>query len=113
MMTEAAWWLAAVVAVVVGAVVVMLLAGLLNGILGRGFRWFNIGFNHATNAYTRVVGMTLCVSAIVLVVYAGLLGLTYWGFVQSPSGFIPMQDKGYLLVNVQLPDAASLERTKR
>ena len=57
--------------------------------------------------------MALRVSAIVLIVYAGLLGLTYWGFVQSPSGFIPMQDKGYLLVNVQLPDAASLERTEK
>jgi hydrophobe/amphiphile efflux-1 (HAE1) family protein len=113
MMTEAAWWLAAIVAVVVGAVVVVLLSRLFNAVLGRGFNWFNIGFNHATNAYTRVVGMTLRISAIVLVVYGGLLGLTYWGFVESPSGFIPMQDKGYLLVNVQLPDAASLERTEK
>ena len=89
------------------------MAGPLNAIIGRSFHLFNVGFNYATNAYTRVVGMTLRVSVLVLVVYGGLLGLTYWGFVQSPSGFIPMQDKGYLLVNVQLPDAASLERTER
>ena len=50
-------------------------------------------------------------SLVVLVVYGGLLCLTYWGFMKSPAGFIPMQDKGYLLVNVQLPDAASVERT--
>ena len=43
---------------------------------------------------------------------AGLLVLTYWSFVNTPTGFIPSQDKGYLLVNVQLPDGASLERTR-
>ena len=94
--------------VVVVAIVIVLLARLLNAILGRGFYLFNVGFNRATNAYTCAVGMTLRISVLVLVLYAGLLGLTYWGFVHSPSGFIPMQDKGYLLVNVQLPDAASL-----
>ena len=45
--------------------------------------------------------------------YGGLLGLTYWGFTRTPTGFIPPQDKGYLLVNVQLPDSASLERTQK
>ena len=48
---------------------------------------------------------------IVLLVYGGLLGLTYLGLTRVPTGFIPAQDKGYLLVNVQLPDSASLERT--
>jgi multidrug efflux pump subunit AcrB len=46
-----------------------------------------------------------------LAVYGGLVWLTYWGFTKTPVGFIPQQDKGYLLVNVQLPDSASLERT--
>jgi multidrug efflux pump len=50
-------------------------------------------------------------SAIVLILYIGLLGLTYFGFVTLPKGFIPSQDKGYIVVNVQLPDSASLERT--
>src|SRR5262249_49946248 len=40
------------------------------------------------------------------------IGLTYWSFTHTPTGFIPSQDKGYLLVNVQLPDAASVERTE-
>src|SRR5262249_36322175 len=44
--------------------------------------------------------------------YGGLLYLTYWSFTGTPTGFIPAQDKGYLLVNVQLPDAASVGRTR-
>jgi hydrophobe/amphiphile efflux-1 (HAE1) family protein len=85
----------------------------LNRILAWLFRRFNVGFDHATNVYTRSVGGLLRVSWLVLVVYCGLLALTWWGFVKSPAGFIPAQDKGYLLVNVQLPDAASVERTER
>ena len=55
-----------------------------------------------------------CASAsIVLMLYGGLLGLTYWQFDHAPTGFIPQQDKGYLLLNVQLPDSASVERTQR
>ena len=50
---------------------------------------------------------------MILVIYAGLLGMTYWQFQRTPTGFIPQQDKGYLLLNVQLPDSASVERTQR
>ena len=53
----------------------------------------------------------LRLSAIVLLVYVGLIGLTGFGFSRIPVGFIPMQDKGYLVTNIQLPDSASLERT--
>ena len=64
------------------------------------------------NVYTRVVGMLLRVSVIVLLVYGGLLVSDLLELhAACPTGFIPDQDKGYLLVNVQLPDAASLERT--
>ena len=42
---------------------------------------------------------------------AGLIGLTGFGFTRVPAGFIPSQDKGRLIVNVQLPDSAALERT--
>ena len=48
----------------------------------------------------------LRVFVLVLLVYGGLLALTYWGFTHTPRGFIPSQDMGYLLVNVQLPDSA-------
>ena len=57
--------------------------------------------------------MLLRVSLVTMLVYGGLLGLTYWQFNRTPTGFIPQQDKGYLLLNVQLPDSASVERTER
>jgi hydrophobe/amphiphile efflux-1 (HAE1) family protein len=83
----------------------------LNFALGWFFRLFNTGFDRGSTGYARVVGWLLRLAAIVLVIYAGLLYLTYKGFTTVPTGFIPTQDKGYLIVNVQLPDAASLERT--
>src|SRR5262249_18001407 len=73
---------------------------------------FNRWFNRTTNRYTRAVAQLLRVSALVLVVYGGLLLLTWYGFTRTPTGFIPQQDKGYLLVNVQLPDSASVVRTE-
>ncbi|HEX4609004.1 MAG TPA: efflux RND transporter permease subunit, partial [Urbifossiella sp.] len=48
-----------------------------------------------------------------LLVYGGLLVLTYLGFRAVPTGFIPQQDQGYLVVNVELPEGASVERTER
>jgi multidrug efflux pump len=88
------------------------LAWLLHVSLGWFFKAFNRGFAVGTNAYAWGVARLLRVSAVVLVVYAGLLGLTYWCFEKAPVGFIPFQDKGWLLVNVQLPDAASVQRTQ-
>src|SRR5262249_12732992 len=49
----------------------------------------------------------------VLLVYVGLLGLTWWGERQLPTGFIPNQDMGYLLASLQLPDSAANERTMK
>jgi multidrug efflux pump len=63
------------------------------------------------NAYGRTVALVLRLSVVVLMVYGGLLSLTYLGFTMVPIGFIPAQDKGYLIVDVQLPYGASLERT--
>jgi hydrophobe/amphiphile efflux-1 (HAE1) family protein len=85
----------------------------LDWFLSAFFRMFNQGFQRATNAYTRVVGSFLRVSLLVLVVYGGLLGMTHWSFTHAPAGFIPSQDKGYLLVNVQLPDSTSVEKTQQ
>jgi multidrug efflux pump len=82
-----------------------------NWALWRLFRGFNRAFDHTTQAYGKTVGWCLRLSAIVLLVYVGLIGLTAFSFTRVPGGFVPSQDKGYLLVNIQLPDAASLERT--
>ena len=51
-------------------------------------------------------------SAIALVVYGGLVLLTGWGFDKVPTGFVPTQDKQYLVAFAQLPDGASLDRTE-
>jgi multidrug efflux pump len=84
---------------------------LLEATLGWFFRGFNRLFAASTSAYTAVVGRLLRVSALVLVLYGGLLVLTWWGVTRLPVGFIPQQDKGRLMANIQLPDSSSLERT--
>jgi multidrug efflux pump len=81
-----------------------------NWALGGLFRGFNWIFERSTQAYGKTVGWCLRLSVIVLLVYVGLIGLTGFGFTRIPSGFVPIQDKGYLLANIQLPDSASLER---
>jgi multidrug efflux pump len=83
----------------------------INWALGHFFRGFNRMFERTTQAYGKAVGSCLRQSAIVLLVYVGLIGLTGLGFARVPGGFVPIQDKGYLVVNIQLPDSASLERT--
>jgi hydrophobe/amphiphile efflux-1 (HAE1) family protein len=89
------------------------LTWLLDIALGWFFRLFNLTFNTGTAIYTRLVGGLLRISVIALLVYGGLLVLTYFAFNRAPAGFVPQQDKGYLLLNVQLPDSASVERTQR
>ncbi|MBI2824450.1 MAG: efflux RND transporter permease subunit [Planctomycetia bacterium] len=80
--------------------------------LGWFFKLFNKVFGVSTTYYTGAVGYLLRGSLIVLAIYGGLLGLTYVEFSRAPTGFVPQQDKGYLLVNVELPDSASVERTE-
>lgn len=88
------------------------LTWLLDVSLGWLFRLFNWGFVKSSTVYSQLVGRLLRVPAIVLLVYLGLLGLTGWGYRQLPTGFIPSQDKGYLIASVQLPDASSAGRTR-
>lgn len=88
------------------------LTWLINLVLGWFFKLFNLGFKYTAEGYSRSVRLLLRVSVIVLAVYGGLLFLTYYSFTRVPIGFIPSQDKGYLLVDVRLPDSASLERTQ-
>ena len=81
-------------------------------LFGWFFRLFNWGFDRSTRLYTRTVGLMLRGCVFTLLLYGGLLFLTGWSFTKVPFGFIPEQDKGYLLVNVQLPEGAAVERTK-
>jgi hydrophobe/amphiphile efflux-1 (HAE1) family protein len=89
------------------------LTWLLDTVLGWFFRLFNWGFGASTALYVRLVGGLLRASLIALLIYGGLLALTYFEFIRAPTGFVPQQDKGYLLLNVQLPDSASVERTQK
>jgi multidrug efflux pump len=85
---------------------------LLDRVLGGFFRAFNAGFDMIAERYGRAVARLVRLTALAGVVYAALLGLTGLGFWKTPVGFIPTQDKGYLIANVQLPEAASIERTR-
>ncbi len=96
---------------VVCAAVLWFLGNPLNTLLGAIFRRFNALFTSATNGYVRLVRGFLRVSAVVLLVYGGLVAVTWWEYSRIPRGFIPAQDMGFLMVNVQLPDSASLDRT--
>jgi multidrug efflux pump len=86
---------------------------LLDLLLGWFFRLFNWGFRRGTGLYIRVVQLALRGSAIVLVLYGGLLALTWWTSSRLPSGYIPNQDQGRFYIAVQLPDAASMQRTQQ
>jgi multidrug efflux pump len=96
---------------VAGGVIGRVVIRPVNWVLGRFFRGFNWLFDRAANLYGKTVGWTLRLSVIVLLLYVGLIGLTGFGFTRIPSGFIPSQDQGLLVLNIQLPDSASLERT--
>src|SRR5207248_6399920 len=68
------------------------------------FRGFNWTFDRGTRLYGTAVGWLIRLAVIVLLVYGGLLGLTYLGFRTVPGGFIPQQDQGYLVVNIEMPE---------
>jgi multidrug efflux pump len=80
--------------------------------LGWFFRPFNRLFAWSGNMYSAGVASVLRKSLAALLVYGGLVVLTGWSFNKVPTGFVPTQDKQYLVAFAQLPDAASLDRTE-
>jgi len=79
---------------------------------GRGaFRLFNRGFDAATAAYTGSVRRTLRGAIVAFPAFLGVGAAAILLFGSLPRGFIPQEDEGYAIVNIQLPDAASLQRT--
>ena len=80
-------------------------------LFGWFFRGFNRLFSRGSEAYRGGVARVLRVSAVAIVLYVGLIGLTTAGFSRVPPGFVPTQDKEYLVAFAQLPDGATLDRT--
>lgn len=76
------------------------------------FRWFNSFFDWVTDKYGKIVGFFLRKALIVIIILIGVFAGTGWLFKNTPTGFIPNEDSGAILVDVQLPDGASLNRTK-
>ncbi|MEC8082807.1 MAG: multidrug efflux RND transporter permease subunit [Pseudomonadota bacterium] len=89
------------------------LTRMMNAIFGRWlFTPFNRLFDRGGRAYEKGVKKLIRLGVVVGVVYVGLLGGTFKLFDEVPGGFIPIQDKQYLVAIAQLPDAASLDRTE-
>ncbi|HEY2787094.1 MAG TPA: efflux RND transporter permease subunit, partial [Fimbriiglobus sp.] len=91
------------------------LTWLLDHTLGWLFRFFGWGFEWAGRGYVRVIRGLLRwpLVVVLLLIYAGLIGGTVRLFPRLPAGFIPPQDRGFLIASIQLPDSSSAERTQK
>ncbi|WP_029350071.1 multidrug efflux RND transporter permease subunit [Bosea sp. 117] len=76
----------------------------------RGFNWV---YDRAEHWYAGLIRRMVHVSYLTVTVALVLIGVAIWGITRVPTGFLPTEDQGYVLVGAQLPDAASLERTER
>ncbi len=85
---------------------------IIDALFGWFFSRFNRFFERFSHGYSRLVVRLIRMTTLVLVLYAGLCGLNFLAFEKVPTGFIPQQDQGYLILYAQLPDAASLARTQ-
>jgi hydrophobe/amphiphile efflux-1 (HAE1) family protein len=75
------------------------------------FGLFNWAFDKLAAAYAVVVRRVIAAAPLMLVIYAGLLGIGAWLLMHTPTGFIPKMDRGVITVSLQLPQGASLQRT--
>ena len=105
-------WLPMLILAFAGALLGLIFAKPLNWFLAWLFRNFNAGFDRLTHSYLRGVRLVLLLAPLALLIYGGALVGTWQLFNTTPTGFIPPQDKGYLIVNLQLTDSASLPRTE-
>ncbi len=76
------------------------------------FRAFNSVFDRVTNSYTTVVSECVRRVGVMMLVFLGLVTLTVLGFMRIPAGFVPLEDDGLILLNIQMPDGSSLDRTE-
>ncbi|TKT76125.1 efflux RND transporter permease subunit [Aquamicrobium sp. LC103] len=77
------------------------------------FGWFNRGFDKTTRSYTSSVGWIVHRAGRFMVIYLALLAGLGWAFLQLPSSFLPNEDQGFLIVDIQAPPEASSNRTEQ
>ncbi len=77
------------------------------------YRAFNRGYGHLENGYARLIGRMAGCSGLMVLVALAIIAGSFYGFTRIPTGFLPVEDQGYVLASVQLPDGASLERTQK
>jgi len=82
-----------------------------SGILGKGFSLFNRGFEKFTNGYIGIAGHLARKLFRSALIFAVVLVGVYFSGVSLPTAFVPEEDQGYILANLQLPDASSLQRS--
>ncbi|MEQ5835264.1 multidrug efflux RND transporter permease subunit [Marinobacter sp. NFXS9] len=87
-------------------------ARLIDRLFGWLFRPFNRFFDRSAHGYQGFVKRSLRTRGLVFLIYVAMLGGTFYLFNQVPGGFIPTQDKTYLVGSIRLPEGASLDRTE-
>ncbi|KAB0612539.1 efflux RND transporter permease subunit [Castellaniella defragrans] len=78
---------------------------------GGFFGWFNRGFDRTTRGYTRWVSRSLKRTLRMMIVFAVLVGVMGWMYLRLPTSFLPEEDQGYVIANIELPSGASSSRT--
>ena len=76
------------------------------------FGWFNRGFSRTAKSYESLVARLLKRAGRYLIIYAAIIGVVALVYTRLPTSFLPAEDQGTLLVNVQLPPGATVERTR-
>jgi HAE1 family hydrophobic/amphiphilic exporter-1 len=77
------------------------------------YRGFNAVYDRAEHGYRRLIGSMVRHSGAMALIAAAIVGAAIYGMSRAPTGFLPIEDQGYLLAAVQLPDGASLDRTHK
>jgi HAE1 family hydrophobic/amphiphilic exporter-1 len=76
------------------------------------YRGFNAIYSRMENRYAGLIGHMAAHAGLMALIAFAIMAVAFYGLSRVPTGFLPIEDQGYLLVSVQLPDGASLERTK-
>ena len=83
--------------------------------MGKGgfFGWFNREFDELTQVVKAFTAKSIEATGVVLVCYAGIVGIMVYGFMKLPTSFMPPEDQGVLMMMTELPEGATMERTEQ